>query len=57
MSKFEKNFLEQMLKMIKVFVMAAYAVGEEGKTDQSVFDVIELVKQASNPKADQQPND
>ncbi len=37
-SKFEKNFLEQMLKLIKVFVLAAYSIDD---TDENlVFDVI-----------------
>jgi hypothetical protein len=26
MTKFEKHFLEQMLKMIKIFILAAFAV-------------------------------
>lgn len=47
MSKFEKNFLEQMLKMIKIFILAAYAADENAEHGDSVFDVIELVKQAS----------
>ena len=32
MSKFEKNFIEQMLKLIRIFVLAAYAI-DEGEGD------------------------
>lgn len=49
LGKFEKNFLEFMLKLIKIFILAAFAVDDvgEGAAD-SVFDVIQLVKTASN---------
>jgi hypothetical protein len=50
MSKFEKNFLEQMLKMIKIFILAAYSADENTEQGDSVFDFIELVKQSSQPK-------
>ncbi len=46
-TKFEKNFLEQMLKLIRVFVMAAYSIDED---DQTVFEVMELVKNKSSTK-------
>ena len=46
MSKFEKNLIEQMLKLIRIFVLAAYSVDDiEGS---SVYDVLELVKKASS---------
>ena len=39
LTKFEKNFLEQMLKLIKIFVLAAFAVeGDYG--DNDVYEVI-----------------
>ncbi len=40
LSKFEKNFLEQMLKLIKIFVLAAFSVDEVEGNEDSVFDVI-----------------
>ncbi len=29
MNKFEKNFIEQMLRLIKIFVIAAYSSGDD----------------------------
>ena len=46
LSKFEKNFLEQMLKLIRIFVLAAYSIDDAEGT--SVFDVLELVKKGSS---------
>ena len=46
MTKFEKNFLEQMLKMIRIFVLAAYSINE----DETVFEVLELVRNKSSVK-------
>ena len=41
LSRFEKNFLEQMLKLIRIFVLAAYSVQDsDGADESSVFDVI-----------------
>ena len=48
LSKFEKSFLEQMLKLIKMFVLAAFSVDEEeGGVGDQVFEAIQLVKTAS----------
>lgn len=53
-TKFEKNFLEQMLKLIKIFVLAAFSIDEvEG---DSVFEVMQLVKKASSSGHDHLPN-
>lgn len=37
LSKFEKNFLEQMLKLIKIFVLAAFAVEGDDDCDSDVY--------------------
>jgi hypothetical protein len=42
-----------MLKMIKIFILAAYAVNE---TESSVFDAMELVKNVSNSETIPEPN-
>ena len=36
-TQFEKNFLEQMLKLIRIFVLAAYSIDDD---DNSVFEVL-----------------
>lgn len=51
LGKFEKSFLEYMLKLIKIFILAAFSVDEVGGGDltaDSVFDVIQMVKTASS---------
>jgi hypothetical protein len=47
-TKFEKNFLEQMLKLIKIFVLAAYSVDDH---DNTVLEVLSLVKSKSSNKS------
>ena len=42
LSKFEKNFLEYMLKLIRIFILSAFSAN-----DQSVFEVFTLVKKSS----------
>ena len=44
MNKFEKNFIEQMLRLIKIFVIAAFSSGEE---DEEVIEVLEMVRTKS----------
>jgi hypothetical protein len=44
-SKFEKNLIETMLKLIRIFVLAAYSVDD--LDGSNVYDVLELVKKAS----------
>jgi len=46
LSKFEKNFLDQMLKLIRTFVIAAYSINEQDESE--VLDVIELVRSRSS---------
>ena len=46
-TQFEKNFLEQMLKLIRIFVLAAYSIDDD---DNSVFEVLYMVKNKSVPK-------
>lgn len=43
LTKFEKNFLEYMLKMIRIFILSAFAAN-----DQSLFEVLNLVKKSSS---------
>ncbi|CDW89068.1 ubiquitin carboxyl-terminal hydrolase family protein [Stylonychia lemnae] len=42
LSKFEKSFLEYMLKLIRIFILSAFSAN-----DASVFDIINLVKKSS----------
>lgn len=44
MNKFEKNFIEQMLRLIKIFIIAAYSSGDD---EQEVISVLELVRTRS----------
>ena len=44
-SKFEKNFLEQMLKLIRIFVLATYSMDDQ---DDTVFEVLKMVKSKSS---------
>jgi len=43
LSKFEKNFLEYMLKLIRIFVLSAFSAN-----DQSFYEVLNLVKKSSS---------
>ena len=43
-TKFEKNFLEQMLKLIRIFVLAAYSIDDD---DNTIFEVLQMVKSKS----------
>lgn len=44
-TKFEKNFLEQMLKLIKIFLLAALSVDDD---EDTVFEVLQMVKSKSS---------
>jgi hypothetical protein len=44
MSKFEKNFIEQMLRLIKIFVISAFSSGDD---DEGVMEVLEMVRTKS----------
>lgn len=44
MNKFEKNFIEQMLRLIKIFIISAYSSGDD---EQEVMQVLELVRSKS----------
>jgi hypothetical protein len=44
MNKFEKNFIEQMLRLIKVFVIAAFSSGDD---EEGIIEVLELVRNKS----------
>jgi|LauGreDrversion4_2_1035121.scaffolds.fasta_scaffold47963_5 hypothetical protein len=44
-TKFEKNFLEQMLKLIKIFILAALSIDDDENT---VFEVLQMVKSKSS---------
>lgn len=44
MNKFEKNFIEQMLRLIKIFIISAYSSSDD---DQDVMQVLELVRSKS----------
>jgi hypothetical protein len=43
-SKFEKNFIEQMIKLIRIFVLAAYADEDQ----EQIYNVLEMVKSNSS---------
>ena len=53
-TSFEKNFLEQMLKLIRIFVLAAYSVDDE---DDTVFEVLKMVKSKSSTKEEEGKTD
>ena len=43
-----------MLKLIRIFVLAAYSAGDTSGEDNSIFDVIELVKKKSSTLENEQ---
>ena len=47
MNKFEKNFIEQMLRLIKIFIISAFSSGDD---EQEVMQVLELVRTKSKPE-------
>ena len=43
-----------MLKLIRIFVLAAYSAGDTSGEENSIFDVIELVKKKSSTLENEQ---
>jgi hypothetical protein len=52
MTKFEKNFIEQMLKLIRIFIIAAFSSTDDSN---SVIDVLEMVRSKSTGGQEEQP--